>query len=299
MAQQQSLISHLLAGVIGGAIVLGGQSLLKPTMETTDAPDAFGNQVYEYLMSNPGVVIEAFKKNQDNEQQAQLNAASEIIKADSATIFNHPASPVLGNASGDVTLVEFFDYNCGYCRHNSPDVEKLIGADTNLRVIHKQLPILGPDSVEATKVVLAAQMQDPASYAKLHHAFMSQEGKLKMPDIERITREAGLNWEKILVDKESAAIGEEIKANYALAQKLGLTGTPGFIVGHNLLPGAQSFDALKTAIEGVRTANASNAPAEPAAASPTDSSAAPAPANTDAAAPTADETGTAAPTPAE
>ncbi len=258
-----TLLNSLLAGIVGAGLVLGAQALMKPaSMDgTTDVADEFGTNVREFLIANPEVIIEALQKHQENQQQAQLNAAKDVILSESAAIFTNPASPVLGNLTGDVSLVEFFDYNCGYCRRASPDVAKLKAEDSNLRIIHKHLPILGPESLEATKVALAARMQDPALYEKVSTAFMTSEGKLNSNEIEKLARAAGANWEKILVDKESDDIKNEIKANYDLAQKLGLSGTPGFIVGSQFLPGAQTYDALKTAVNTARTK-----PAEPAAA---------------------------------
>lgn len=274
---KQNLLTTLLAAVLGAAIVLGVQSFMKPgtTEGTTDVSDEFGTNVREYLLSNPNVIIEALQKHQQQEQQAQLDAAKQVVQAESQRIFTQPSSPVVGNPNGNVTMVEFFDYNCGYCRRAAPDVEKLIADDANLRVIHKQLPILGPESLEATKVALAARMQDPALYPKIHHGFMTHEGKLDAAAIEKIARDAGANWEKVLVDKESDAIKDEIKTNYELAQKLGLTGTPGFIVGSQFLPGAQPFEALKSAIDAERQQQSSaqnpdaTAPAEPTAVAPT------------------------------
>lgn len=275
---KQNLLTTLLAAVLGAAIALGAQALMKPsgTEGTTDVSDEFGTNVREYLLANPNVVIEALQKHQQQEQQAQLDAAKQVVQAESQRIFTQPSSPIVGNQNGNVSMVEFFDYNCGYCRRAAPDVEKLIADDPNLRVIHKQLPILGPESLEATKVALAARMQDPAIYPKIHHAFMTHEGKLDAAAIEKIAREAGANWEKVLVDKESDTIKDEIKTNYELAQKLGLTGTPGFIVGSQFLPGAQPFEALKSAIDAERqqqsaaqSPDAAAAPAEPTAAAPT------------------------------
>ncbi|HRJ11766.1 MAG TPA: DsbA family protein [Alphaproteobacteria bacterium] len=261
--QNKSLLMSLLAGILGAVIVLGAQSLMKPapTEGTTDVADEFGSNVREFLVANPEVIIEALQKHQENQQQAQLDAASEVIKAQAAAIFTNPASPVMGNPNGSATVVEFFDYNCGYCRRAAPDVEKLKAEDANLRVVHKHLPILGPESLEATKVALAARMQDPTIYEKLHHAFMKHEGKLDSTTIETLARESGANWEKILVDKESDAIKDEVKANYDIAQKLGLTGTPGFIVGTQFLPGAQPLEALKAAIVTARTPPAGSEPA--------------------------------------
>lgn len=268
----QSIFTGLLAGILGALLVLGMQHFTKPaTIEgTTDIADEFGTNVREYLIANPEVIIEALQKHQENQQQVQLDAARDLIRSESAAIFTNPASPVLGNPSGNVSMVEFFDYNCGYCRHNAPVVEELKESDSNIRIIHKHLPILGPESLEATKVALAARMQSPEIYEKLSKAFLSAEGKLNSTGIEKLAREAGANWEKILVDKESADIQAEIKANYDLAQKLKLSGTPGFIVGDQLMPGAQTLDALKKAVADARSAQAGNASTQaPAAAEAT------------------------------
>lgn len=277
----QSFLTSLLAGILGAALVLGVQHFTKPTSfeGTTDVADEFGTNVREYLITNPEVIIEALQKHQENQQQVQLDEARELIRSESAAIFTNPSSPVLGNPSGNVSVVEFFDYNCGYCRRNAPIVEQLRTEDGNIRVIHKHLPILGPESLEATKVALAARIQNPEIYEKLSKAFLSADGKLNSTTIEKLARESGANWEKILVDKESPTIQNEIKANYDLAQKLKLSGTPGFIVGDQLMPGAQSLEDLKKAVTDARSTQPANAdvetpaatettPAEPQAAAP-------------------------------
>lgn len=284
-----SLITHIIAGAVGAGIVLGVQNFM-PANEGTDAGDEFGTSVREFLKANPDAVVDAIKQYQANEQKKQLDEAKKTIVENKATIYNSPNSPVVGNPNGDVTLVEFFDYNCHYCRGVAPDVAKLLADDPKIKLVHKHLPILGPSSVEATKVALAVRMQNPAAYEAISKNFLAHDGALSAADIEKAARDAGADWNKVLVDKESDAVKAEIKANYDLAQKLGLNGTPGFIVGDNLLPGAQSEAQLQDAVKAARAMNASAPAATTSEATPPT-----------APAPTADQTAAPArmPTPGE
>ncbi len=263
------LFTHIIAGAVGAGIVLGAQSFMQPnaTDSGTDSEDEFGTSVRDYLQDNPDVVVNAIKKYQANQQQKEIDTAKQFVKDNKAAFFNNPGSPVVGNPDGDATLVEFFDYNCHYCRGAAPDVAKLIADDPKLRVVHKNLPILGPTSIEAAKVALAAHMQSQAIYEAINKAFWQHEGILTNADIEKIARGAGAKWDQILVDKESDAVMNEIKQNYDLAQKMGLSGTPGFVIGTQVYPGAQNYDQLKAAVAGARmaAANTPNAPATPSA----------------------------------
>ena len=272
------LFTHIIAGAVGAGIVLGAQSLMQSsnTDNGTDTEEEFGTSVRDYLLDNPEVVVSAIKKYQADEQQKEVQAAKQFVKDNKAAFYNNANSPVVGNPNGDVTLVEFFDYNCHYCKGVAPDVAKLIADDPKLRMVDKMLPILGPTSIEAAKVALAARMQNPAIFEALNKALMVHEGILTSADIEKAARAAGAKWEQILVDKESDTVMNEIKANYSLAQKMGLSGTPGFVVGDEVFPGAQTYDQLKQAVAAARQA-ASAAPAPAADATPAPSAAAPAP----------------------
>jgi len=254
-----ALLTHVIAGAVGAGIVIGAQYVMQNNgPESTDTEDEFGTSVREYLNDNPDVVVDAIKKYQAKEEQKQLAVAKQFVKDNKSAIYNNAGSPVVGNPDGDVTLVEFYDYNCHFCRGVAPDVAKLIADDPKLRVVHKQLPILGPESVEAAKVALAAHMQSQALYEAVNKAFWAHEGRLTNADIEKIARDAGAKWDQIVADKESDAVLGEIKANYDLAQKLGLSGTPGFIIGDNVFPGTQNYDQLKADVAAARAAVATS-----------------------------------------
>jgi protein-disulfide isomerase len=276
------LLTHVIAGAVGAGIVLGVQSWTQPASDNgTDSEDEFGTSVRDYLQDNPDVVMNALKKYQANQEQKQAQASKQFVKDNKSDFFNDPNSPVVGNPDGDVTMVEFFDYNCHYCRGVAPDVAKLLADDPKIRMVHKQLPILGPTSIEAAKVALAAHMQSPAIYEAINKGLWAHEGALTDADIEKIARAAGAKWDQILVDKESPAILNEIQANYGIAQKMGLSGTPGFVIGTEVYPGAQGYDQLKGEIATARTASATTAATSAAPPAPTPAApAAPAPAPT-------------------
>ena len=248
------IITHIIAGAVGAGLVLGAQTLMQPSGDSAAAQAKFGADVSAYLKSNPDAVVAAIKQYQANEEKKQLDEAKQFVKDNSAAFYNDPNSPLVGNPNGDVTLVEFFDYNCHYCRGVASDVAKLQAEDPKLRIVHKHLPILGPSSIEATKVALAVRMQNPTAYETITKTFMTHDGPLTSADIEKAARDTGVDWNRVLVDKETDIIKNEIKSDYDLAQKLGLSGTPGFIVGDNLLPGAQNEAQLKDAVNAARSA---------------------------------------------
>ena len=267
MSLPSRFLSYVVAGAVGAVAVLGVQHFMPtdttPSMDmTTDTTE--GSPIRDYLLAHPEVVIEALQKHQENEEQAKMSAASEVIKTKGQEIFASGTTPVLGNNGGDTAIVEFFDYNCGYCRRSVAALAAIESEDKNLRIVHKHLPILGPDSLAASKVALAAFDQGQDIYEKIHKGFMAHEGRLTSNDIEKIARDAGADWSKILVDQESDRVKKEIEANYQLAQAIGISGTPAFIVGEAFLPGAQDKDTLTKAIAEARANNVKSAVEAPA-----------------------------------
>ncbi len=243
---------------------LPGKVAAVPQTNTQPIDETFANNVKQALANNPGMIMEALTKGQ---QAPAANAAdiatqptptppapNATVASNADDLFKRAGSPVLGNPKGDVTLVEFFDFNCGYCRRVAPEVSTVAQGDKKLRVVHKQLPILGEESVEATKISLAALKQGQDKYEKLYAAFIGASDHLNNATMETIVRQQGLDWKKIQEDKESAAVKAEINANYQLAQSLGLNGTPAFVIGDKIMPGAQSAADLQNAIAAVRSA---------------------------------------------
>jgi protein-disulfide isomerase len=214
---------------------------------------AIGEIVREYLLTNPEVLQEALAELEKRQAEAQRVAARSAIKESRETLLNSPHSIVAGNPQGDVTLVEFFDYNCGYCKRALADVRSLLKTDPKLRLVMKDFPVLGPDSVEASRVSLAVKNQ--ISGEKLfdyHVRVMESRGRVNGERALAVAKEMGLDIGRIQKDIESATVRTALQENVALGDKLGLTGTPAFIVGEEIIPGAVGLDPLRQIVASTR-----------------------------------------------
>ncbi len=169
------------------------------------------------------------------------------------TLLNDPTAPVAGNLYGDVAVVEFFDYNCPYCKRVAPTVKTVLDEDPGVRVIYKEFPILGPESVIAAKAALASLEQDPAKYFAFHDAMMSNRGRLTETRIMDIAAEVGFDGERLKADMAAPEIEATIARNRALARALGISGTPAFVIGDRIVPGAIDLPALKRLIARARS----------------------------------------------
>jgi protein-disulfide isomerase len=221
-----------------------------PAQQTPAPTDEFGAKVRAYLLAHPEVIMEAVQELRQRQEAAQAEAAKAAIAAHRDEIFRNPSSPVAGNPVGDVTLVEFFDYNCPYCRKVAPDLWALPGADPGLRLVFKEFAILGPTSEFAARVALAAQKQ--GKYLPVHQALMRAEQPLTEDKVFRAAAGAGADLARLKRDMADPSVDAEIARTRELAETLGITGTPGFVVGDALIPGAVERDALQAAIAGAR-----------------------------------------------
>ena len=213
-------------------------------------PDAFEQRVRSYLLENPEVIVEALQGMEERRQADALNDVRTAIKAKAEELLKDPASPVGGNPEGDVTLVEFFDYNCPYCRQVGPVMIDVEAADPELRIVYKEFPILGPNSTAAAKVALATQRQ--GRYGEFHKELMQVEGVADEAGALKLAEELGLDMERLKKDMDAPEIQAAIDRNLALAKALRITGTPSFIIGDQLMPGATDLDTLQALIGRVR-----------------------------------------------
>jgi protein-disulfide isomerase len=186
------------------------------------------------------------------EQEARQAAQREALTAQAAALFRDAADPVKGNPRGDVTLVEFFDARCGYCKQLHPTMEALIRRDPNLRVVMKDLPILGPNSVLASRALLAAQRQ--GRYGPLYDALMALRVEPTEAVIRQQAERVGLDWARLRRDMDDPAVQARIETNLRLAQALGIEGTPALVVGTTLVPGAVDLPALERLVAEARAA---------------------------------------------
>jgi protein-disulfide isomerase len=206
--------------------------------------------IQEYLKEHPELVRDALQELQRREREAQGKRAAAAIQSHAAELIRDPASPVGGNPKGDVTLVEFFDYQCGYCKQVEGEVAQLLRADPEIRLVYKELPILGPVSVVAAKAALAAHRQD--KYAPLHGALMGTTDRLTEENIFTIAADAGLDVARLKQDMQDPAIAEALDRTRRLAEALGVRGTPAFVVGEELYPGAADLNTLQSLIARAR-----------------------------------------------
>ena len=203
-----------------------------------------------YLKTHPDVLIDALQAADEKMKADAKEKANQAFAANKQEIFDDPQSPVAGNPNGNVTLVEFFDYRCPYCKQVEPSLEKLLGDDPQLKFVFKEFPVLGPDSEVAARVALAARKQ--GKYASFHRAMMGTTGHIDEAVIFKVAASVGLDVDRLKQDMTSPDIEKELKANLDLGKSLDLDGTPSFIVGNTIVPGAISASDLKQLIADAR-----------------------------------------------
>lgn len=212
--------------------------------------DAFERRVRDYLVTNPEVIVEAMRNLERKQQAAEQTNAQTALATHRDELLNSPDSPVGGNPQGDVTMVEFFDYNCTYCRQVAPAMVEAEAADPQLRIVYKEFPILGPNSIIAAKAALAANRQN--AYPRFHKAMMQVSGTADEAKVDAIAEEIGLDVEQLRIDMADPAIDLEIERNLALAQVLRINGTPGFVIGEEILRGATDLQTMLSLIAQAR-----------------------------------------------
>jgi protein-disulfide isomerase len=212
--------------------------------------------IKEYLIANPEVIRDALTELQRRQQEAEVAAQVKAIDDSKELLFSSANQVVLGNPDGDVTLVEFFDYNCGYCKRAHADMKKLIEEDKNLRIVLKEFPVLGEGSVAAAQVAVRVNQIAPDRYFEFHDKLMSERGQINGERALAVAEEMGLDRKAIAAEVDSAAVKSVITEVYDLAGKLSLTGTPSYVTAKEVVVGAVGYDALKQKIEEARCVNA-------------------------------------------
>ena len=218
-----------------------------PAARTDDEIKAL---VLEAIRENPGIIEEAVELLRAEEEQRQLLAAQAVLE-DRARI--EEGAPVLANGDGDVTVVEFLDYNCPYCKRAMDEVDALVAADPNVRVVVREWPILGEGSVVAARAALAAREQ--GRYEDMHEALMGL-GRADEAAVMATAEELGLDMDKLAADMEAPAINAHFDRSHELAQAMGFSGTPSFVIGDELLPGVVPADGLRAFVEAERAKRA-------------------------------------------
>ncbi|UWR24840.1 DsbA family protein [Sulfitobacter sp. S223] len=218
--------------------------------EMTDAERAlFRAEVRSYLMENPEVIMQAVEVLQQREQQQQLRADFDLVTENAEAIFNDGYSYVGGNPEGDIVLVEFLDYRCGYCRKAHDEVAELLEKDGNIKLIVKELPILGDASVLASRFAVAVkQVAGDESYKAVGDALMSFKGDVTMPSLQRLGKTFGLDMEAIEARMNSDEVTAEISQTRALASVLAITGTPTFVMKDEMLRGYLPLEQMQAIV---------------------------------------------------
>jgi protein-disulfide isomerase len=213
-----------------------------PTM----SQDEFDRRVHDYLIAHPEVISEAISRLETRQREDEAKQARGVLKQHGDQVFHDPNDPVSGNPSGDVTLVEFFDYNCPYCKRMASIMTQAEKADARLRIVYKEFPILGPNSVFAAKVALAANKQ--GKYVAFHRALYDLRGPVDEAKVLVAAKAVGLDVARLKADTQAPEIGAHLEKNIKLAESLGITGTPGFIIGDQIVTGATDFEGLQALI---------------------------------------------------
>lgn len=210
--------------------------------------------VRDYLIANPEIMLEvqvALEAKQDAEQRL---AQTQAIESSADLIFNASYDGVVGNPDGSVTIVEFFDYNCGYCRRALDDMQALIADDPDLRFVMKEFPILGPDSRKAHVVSMAFRALAPEKYGEFHEALLDFPGRANESNAVTLALSFGVDETALREEMKNSAIEAAFNETYALASELAITGTPSYVVGDEVIFGAQGSDTLAERIEAARAA---------------------------------------------
>ena len=214
--------------------------------------------IKNYLVSHPEVLEEASAEFAKRQAAAETEKHEAAIAANSQTIFNSPRGVTIGNKNGDVTFVEFFDYNCGYCKRAMTDMFNMMKSDPKLKVVLKEFPVLGPGSVEAAQVAVAVRMQDPngTKYLDFHEKLLSGKGQADKARAIAAAKEAGLDMAKLEKDLASPEVRATLDENFKLAEAMGMNGTPSYVIGKQIIVGAIGIDGLKEKVAVARCGKA-------------------------------------------
>ena len=228
------------------AVIFFGLTQMASSQDISD--EKIKQLALEAILENPEIIMQAVGILRQRDAQIAASGANTVR----LELENDPGSPNLGNPEGDVTVVEFFDYNCPYCRQAGKTVQELMGSDPNIRIIFQEWPVLGEGSMFAARAALASRAQ--GKYEEFHWTLMNGEGRATEASILKVARDLGLDIVKLLADMESPAVEIHLERSNDLARSLGFTGTPAFIVGDQTVPGMISLEKIEKLIADVRAA---------------------------------------------
>ena len=242
----------LTPGMTSGQAIAQEQSRPGLMDMSAEEREAFRAEIRAYLLENPEVLMEAIQVLEARRDATTRAADAELIAANSEQLYNDTNSWVGGNPNGDVTLVEFSDYRCGYCKKAHPELKELLQRDPNIRLVIKEFPILGPESVAAGRIAMAALDLDGDKFESLNDALMNFGGQLTEAIAYQIAKGVGYDIAALETRAASAEIEARIADNYALARAMGLQGTPSFILGNQIIRGYLPVDQMMAAVAEAR-----------------------------------------------
>jgi protein-disulfide isomerase len=215
--------------------------------------------IKDYLLKNPEILQEVMSELEKRQTLAEAEKHRAGVQENAATIFNSPRQVTLGNAQGDVTVVEFFDYNCGYCKRAMTDMTDLMKNDGKLKFVLKEFPVLGEGSTQAAQVAVAVRMQDTTGkkYLEFHQKLLGGRGQADKTRALAVAKEVGLDMARLEKDMASDEVKATLEESFKLAEALGLNGTPSYVVGNDVVVGAVGLNALKQKVNSARCGNAS------------------------------------------
>jgi protein-disulfide isomerase len=253
-----ALLLPFASGVIGGWGRTAQAETIAPTacgsVFSDEQKKALGDIIKDYLIKNPEVMIDVQNALDEKAQKDQEAKLKTFMTDNGKKIFRDPNASVAGDPDGDITVVEFFDYNCGYCKRGLPEVQTLLKKDKKIRFVFKELPILSKGSEEAARVALAVKRQGQDKYWKFHQLLLGARGHADEASALKVAQSLGLDMNKIKTDMASDDVKNELKNDLLLAKRLGINGTPHFLVGTKAIPGAPDdlHDQLETLVSEFR-----------------------------------------------
>lgn len=241
-------MKRIFAGLIAIAMSIGVPIARADELSDSDVK----RLALEAILENPEIIMQAIQLLQQRENQAKAEAIGSVLENQRELLEQDPNAPVIGNPKGDVTVVEFFDYNCPYCKRAAPVVKNVIAGDSDVRVVYREWPILGEGSDFAARAALASRNQ--GKYEEFHWALMALDGRATEASVLKVVRELGLDEDQLRADMEAPEVDAHIQVSMELARQLGFSGTPSFVIGDALAPGLIAEDEMTRLIEAVRDA---------------------------------------------
>ncbi|MBI1867448.1 MAG: DsbA family protein [Methylocystis sp.] len=241
------------AGLLGAGLAFATPGSMQATEITSGQKAEIEKIVRDYLVANPEVIKEAIEELDHRQKVAEASSRQRGIAQNSDKLLNSAQQAAIGNPAGNVTLVEFFDYNCGYCKRAVDDVAKLVESDPDLRIVLKDFPVLGTGSTEAAQVAAAVRRQfQGQKFWEFHRKLLTTHGAIGKAQALNVAKELGADMDKLERDLKSPEVHAGIEEVMEIADKLNLTGTPSWVLGDEVIVGAVGFSQLKTKVDNVR-----------------------------------------------